>query len=100
MYNAVGCEISLALIGMHAFTGCDTVSALAGHGKLTTLKQTKSKKIFQEAFTELGQTWEVLPELHRKLQTIICQMCRLFGHAFSLRKLPISDLEKMSGGST
>ena len=74
MYNAVGCEISRALIGMHAFTWCDTVSALAGHGKLTTLKQTKSKKIFQEAFTELGQTWEVLPELHRKLQTVTCQI--------------------------
>ena len=74
MYNAVGCEISRALIGMDAFTGYDTVSALAGHGKLTTLKQTKSKKIFQEAFTELGQTWEVSPELHRKLQTVTCQI--------------------------
>ena len=27
-----------ALLGMHAFTGCDTVSALSGQGKLKALK--------------------------------------------------------------
>ena len=35
---AVGGELCKCLIGMHAFTGCDTVSAFAGRGKITALR--------------------------------------------------------------
>ena len=73
MSHALGGGISDALIGMHAFTGCDTVSAFAGRGKLTTFKQMKSNNTFQEAFSELGQSWDVSPELFQKLQMITCQ---------------------------
>ncbi len=63
-----------ALIGMHAFTGCDTVSAFAGRGKLATFKRLKSDKTYQEAFAELGQSWEVSGELFTKLQKITCNL--------------------------
>jgi len=42
--NTLGRSVCNALIGMHAFTGCDTISAFAGRGKMTALKQMKSDK--------------------------------------------------------
>ena len=39
--GAVGGELCKCLIGMHAFTGCDTVSAFAGKGKITALRLVK-----------------------------------------------------------
>ena len=44
-----------ALIGMHAFTGCDTVSAFAGKGKAKALKSLLSNKMDQDTFFKLGQ---------------------------------------------
>jgi hypothetical protein len=48
---------------MHAFTGCDTVSALAGHGKMGVLKMLKGNKADQDLFQALGSEWELTPEL-------------------------------------
>ena len=39
--RALGHDICDALIGMHAFTGCDTVSACAGRGKIRIFKHLK-----------------------------------------------------------
>ena len=41
--NSLGNSVSAALPRLHAFTGCDTVSAFAGKGKLPTLKILNSK---------------------------------------------------------
>jgi len=41
---------------------------------MTALKQTRSDKAYQEAFTELGRSWEVSEELSDKLQEITCHM--------------------------
>lgn len=59
-----------ALVGMHTFTECDTVSAFAGRRKMATLKLLKSNKAYQEAFSELGCSWVVSGELFEKLQDI------------------------------
>jgi len=72
---------------MHAFTGCDTISAFAGHGKMTALKQMKSDKAYQEAFTELGRSWEVSEELSEKLQEITCHMYLPSTHTTVVNKL-------------
>ena len=69
---ALGGSVCDALIGMHTFTGCDTVSAFAGRGKMTTLKQMKLDQSYQEAFSQLGASWEVSAELFKKLQAITC----------------------------
>ena len=42
-----------ALIGMHAFTGCDTVSDFAGKGKAKALKMLTHSKDYQDTFMEL-----------------------------------------------
>ena len=41
---------------------------------MTALKQMKSDKDYQKAFTELGRSWEVSEELSEKLQEITCRM--------------------------
>ena len=41
--QALGYSVCTALIGMHAYTGCDTVSAFAGLGKLRALKLMRSE---------------------------------------------------------
>jgi len=70
----LGDRVSDALIGMHSFTGCDTVSSFAGRGKMTILKQMKSNETYQEAFSELGRSWEVSTDLFQKLKEITCHM--------------------------
>ena len=35
---SIGQDVCQALPGLHSFTGCDTVSAFAGRGRLTALK--------------------------------------------------------------
>jgi len=72
--QALGSGISNALIGMHAFTGCDTVSAFAGRGKISMFKQMKSNEAFQEAFNDLGQFWELSEELFLRLQMRTCKI--------------------------
>lgn len=72
--RTLGGSVCDSLIGMHAFTGCDTVSAFAGRGKMTTLNQLKMNKTYQDVFQELDRSWEVSPELFEKLQEITCHM--------------------------
>ena len=40
--SSLGDAVSASLIGLHAFTGCDSVSAFAGRGKLNALKMVRS----------------------------------------------------------
>lgn len=63
----IGDSTCKALVGLHAFTGCNTVSAFSGRGKLVGLRQMKKDSSFVEAFSELGQTWEVSPELFENI---------------------------------
>lgn len=85
--HALGGGVCDALIGMHAFTGCDTVSAFAGRGKMTALKQMKSDKKKQEAFSELGRSWELSTELFQQLQEITCSMYMASTHTTEVNKL-------------
>ena len=73
--RALGHDICDALIGLHAFTGCDTVSACAGREKkMRIFKHVKTNKTYEEAFCWLGQTWDVSAELIQKLQEISSRM--------------------------
>lgn len=46
----VGTDVCRALIDMHAYTGCDAVSAFAGKGKVKALKLLTSNKEHQNTF--------------------------------------------------
>ena len=71
--HGLGDGVCNALIGMHAFTGCDTVSAVAGHGKPGALKLIRSEHC-QEMFGELGQSWEPSVDIFKKLQSFTCKL--------------------------
>ena len=51
---------------MHAFTGCDTVSAFAGKGKA------KALKLVRKFTLKLGQDWEINQEFLDKLEAFTC----------------------------
>ncbi|KAK5859272.1 hypothetical protein PBY51_003352 [Eleginops maclovinus] len=85
--QSLGSGVSDALLGMHAFTGCDTVSAFAGRGKIGALKLVKSNKAYQEAFSELGRSWDVSDELFKKLQEFTCCM-----YVHSTRTIDVNTL--------
>ena len=57
-----------ALVGVHAYTGCDTVSAFAGKGKAKALKLLSKNKEIQDTFLKLGQEWDLSPDLMNKLE--------------------------------
>lgn len=62
-----------SLIGLHAFTGCDSVSCFAGRGKLLALKLLK-KDPCNQVFKQLGQVWELSDEVFGKLEQFTCAM--------------------------
>ena len=57
-----------ALVGMHAFTGCDTVSAFADKREAKALKMLTNSKDYQDNFMELGREWNVSM---KKLENVI-----------------------------
>ncbi|KAK3728046.1 hypothetical protein QZH41_015787, partial [Actinostola sp. cb2023] len=72
--NAVGQDVCKAVVGMHAFTGCDSVSAFAGRGKAQALKLLISDRESRDTFTTLGQEWDLSPELMNKLEALTCHL--------------------------
>ena len=72
--QGLGDGVCNALIGMHAYTGCDTVSAFTGRGKIGALKLITRSEHFQEVFVELGQSWELSPDLFKRLQAFTCKL--------------------------
>ncbi len=72
--SSIGNNICDSLIGLHAFTGCDTVSAFAGRGKVSALKLMKKNTTFQETFHQLGQSWDLSPQLFQKLEEFTCRL--------------------------
>ena len=71
---SLGDSICDSLIGLHAFTGCDTVSAFASRRKLSALKPMKSDITYLETFSQVGQPWGVQPQLSEKVQQFTCRM--------------------------
>ncbi|KAG1712229.1 Integrin alpha-9 [Nymphon striatum] len=69
-------EYKRSLLGVYCFTGCDTVSAFAGKGKLKALKLLQEEREFVAAFSRLGLSWDVDNNLVNELQKFVC---RLYG---------------------
>ena len=64
MYEALGEERASALLGFHAFTGCDVTCKFYGKSKLTCWKVfMKSSSDVLEAFKELGSYFIDIPDV-------------------------------------
>ena len=61
-------ERGMSLIGMHLFTGCDTVNSFSGHGKLSALKLLIENKKIPRCFSRFGHQWTVPDDLFDILQ--------------------------------
>ena len=72
--STLGKEVCESLLGYHAYTGCDTVSAFSGQGKLKGLKLVTQSKDFQRAFKDMGRLWTLSDEVFTILQEFTCNM--------------------------
>ena len=70
----LGQNVCASLLGLHVYTGCDSVSAFSGRGKLATLKLVKENVNFQEAFQQLGQDWTLSAALLTTLEMFTCRL--------------------------
>ena len=64
-----------SLLGLHAFTGCDNVSAFAGKGKIAALKLLKQSKLYQDLFHQIGMQWDITDEMFSKIEEFTCKIC-------------------------
>ena len=63
-----------ALIGFHVFTGNDYISSFLRKGKEKCWKLVEKTKKFQNAFSILGENWEVSNDLFIMLGEFVCQL--------------------------
>lgn len=85
--SALDDDVCKALLGFHAYTGCDSVSAFSGRGKVTALKVLMNNPKFQDAFCKLGNEWSLPDSLMDVLEEFTCQMYSLRTH--------IADVDEM-----
>ena len=67
--NVIGQNVCASLLGLHAYTGCDSVSAFSGQGNLTALKLLKENVNY--IFKRIGQDLTVSLELLTKLEAYL-----------------------------
>ena len=72
--NILERNVCEALPGMHAITGCDTVSSFAGKGKLSAFQLVKKNVSFPELFAKFGLSWEFSDADLTKLQIFTCSL--------------------------
>lgn len=63
-----------ALPGLHAFTGCDSVSSFSGKGKKAPLKQCIVNDADCQAMTMLGRSFETDDTLFSRCEKFVCHM--------------------------
>lgn len=66
-----------ALIGIHALTGCDTVSAFCGKGKWKAIQLLQKKSEYLQVMARIGETWDLSEEVFRATEAFVCN---LYGH--------------------
>ena len=69
--SAIGHQVCKALLGLHAFTGCDSVSSVSGIGKVKPVKILSKNNDFQEVFARFGEEWSVTEELFWKMEAFV-----------------------------
>ena len=72
--ETIGVNVCKSLIGYHAFSGCDSVSAFAGLGKNKGFNLLLNSEQFQSTFTRLGENWELTESLCSELEKFTCKL--------------------------
>ena len=70
--------VSKALLGLHGFTGCDTISAFSGKGKVKPLQLMLKNVPYINLFASIGEEAELSEDL---LEDLVKQFtCEQYGH--------------------
>ena len=69
---ALGHDVCASLLGLHSFTGCNTVSAFSGRGKFAALKLLMTHDHFREVFIKLGEERQLSDEVVNVLEEFKC----------------------------
>jgi len=72
--ESLGQDYCTTLLGFYVFSGEDCTSAFKGKGKVGPLKKLEKNPRFHKAFSQLGDYWNVKPEVLRQLEQITCLM--------------------------
>ena len=68
----LGADVSSALIWIHCLTGCDSVSAFYGKGKIKALKLMLEDESFVDVFSKLGEHFDMSADVYDKLEEFVC----------------------------
>ena len=67
-------DFLLSLLGIHAFTGCDSVSAFSGKGKTKSLTLLMKNTSYINVFKSLGITWSITDEYENQVEKFLCEL--------------------------
>lgn len=78
IFNLSLCDIPIpnkkSLLGLHAFTGNDYVSAFARKGKMTCWALLQKYPKYNDSFIELGSNWVVDSKMINSLEEYVCKL--------------------------
>ena len=66
--------VSKALLGLHGFTGCDTVSAFSGKGKVKPLHLMLKHSYYIDLFATIGKEPDLSEDLFEIVQQFVCEI--------------------------
>ena len=69
----LGQDNSTGLLGLYAFTGCDTVSCFSGKGKVSALRLLTSDR-HKDTLKCQSSNWEVSPQFLKSLESLTCSL--------------------------
>ena len=72
--NKTVSKICEALVSLHAITGCDSVSAVAGKGKVGPFRTMCTNDNYINSFQQLGSSWTVSDDLLLRIEKVVCLM--------------------------
>ena len=74
IYDSLGPDVCSALPGMHALTGCDTVSAFVGKGKVAALKLVQTNPDISTTLAKLSHSFGVPNEKMVSVERFVCHL--------------------------
>ena len=95
IFTNLGSDLAQSIPGIHAFTGCDSVSAFAGKGKVAALQVLHKHPLFQKTFSMFGEEIEVKYKSH-KTNLILCLILNISAFIFlvSVKKKTNTEIKR------
>uniref|UniRef100_UPI00358F73A3 uncharacterized protein n=1 Tax=Myxine glutinosa TaxID=7769 RepID=UPI00358F73A3 len=72
--DSIGDDVSQALIGLHCFTGCDSVSSFYGKGKKKAFNLLLKERELCNALKDLGEHFDIQLDLVAALEVFVCKL--------------------------